>query len=132
MRISDWRSDGCSSDLCSQRRGKPEIGNDHACCLHPCAPHRLHGVGQVEEDRVSGHEVPIAAAMIDLSIIWFAFGRPYDVARGLKPLECRPWCRENAADRKRVVEGKSVSGRVDIGGRRIITEKNEYTNIIPK
>src|SRR3546814_20173137 len=58
MRISDWRSDGCSSDLCSQRRGKPEIGNDHACFLPPCAPHRLHGVGQVAEDRVSGHEVP--------------------------------------------------------------------------
>src|SRR3546814_4789895 len=100
MRISDWSSDVCSSDLadqgrrvdayfkrqfllwdgrakprcqdydCSQRRGKPEIGNDHACCLHPCAPHRLHGVGQVEEGRVSGHEVPIAEAMIALSIIW--------------------------------------------------------------
>src|SRR3546814_14596709 len=66
----------CQDYDCSQRRGKPEIGNDHACCLHPCAPHRLHGVGQVEEDRVSGHEVPIAEAMIALSIIWCAFGRP--------------------------------------------------------
>ncbi|WP_126516977.1 hypothetical protein [Sphingobium amiense] len=54
----------------------PEIGNDHACCLHPCAPHRLHGVGQVEEDRIDGHEVSIAEAMIALSIIWCAFGRP--------------------------------------------------------
>src|SRR3546814_16043739 len=27
------------------------------------------------------------------------------------------------ADRKRVVEGKSVSGRVDLGGRRIINKK---------
>src|SRR3546814_20905475 len=31
-------------------------------------------------------------------------------------------------DRKRAVEGKSVSVRVDLGGRRIITKKNKYPN----
>src|SRR3546814_17812827 len=30
-------------------------------------------------------------------------------------------------DRKSVVEGKSVSGRVDLGGRRTIKKKNNYT-----
>src|SRR3546814_20759832 len=33
-------------------------------------------------------------------------------------------------DRKSVVEGKSVSVRVDLGGRRIIKKKNKYNNVI--
>src|SRR3546814_8585990 len=34
------------------------------------------------------------------------------------------WCGWGMGDRKSVVEGKSVSGRVDLGGRRIIKKKN--------
>src|SRR3546814_1973803 len=36
--------------------------------------------------------------------------------------------RGSPADRKRVVEGKSVSVRVDLGGRRLIKTKNRHRN----
>src|SRR3546814_20310472 len=54
------------------------------------------------------------------------FVGPVRRVRGALPHPtCQPavgWC---AGDRKSVVEGKSVSVRVDLGGRRIIKKKNE-------
>src|SRR3546814_14250081 len=40
------------------------------------------------------------------------------------PLAGSDFIAKNKADRKSVVQGKSVSVRVDLGGRRIITKKN--------
>src|SRR3546814_16093287 len=74
MRISDWSSDVCSSDLFE----------DHA------RSHRIHA--------------------IDLRRI----GHLAQKVRGI------------TRDRKSVVSGKSVSVRVDLGGRRIITTKNPH------
>src|SRR3546814_11249431 len=73
MRMSDWSSDVCSSDLavCAGR----------GCGRRVWAPRR-------------------AAARV-------------------------PVHRRRRRDRKSVVEGKSVSVRVDLGGRRILTKKDE-------
>src|SRR3546814_15143042 len=103
MRISDWSSDVCSSDLADQ--------------IHAL-------VGDI------GQEAHIALAV----------GK----AQGLKDAQLETAClgerlREGfvarhgedhthlitPVDRKRVVEGKSVSVRVDHGGRRIIKKKTK-------
>src|SRR3546814_12412126 len=84
MRISDWSSDVCSSDL-NARLGKIVV------------------IGTLR----------IGAAH------HFAVGLPAvrDRSRLVRPVP-------TTADRQSVVEGKSVSVRVDLGGRRIITKKN--------
>src|SRR3546814_18145711 len=93
MRISDWSSDVCASDLLG-------VG----ACLKRCALYRsptptppLKGRGLFRHDPI----------------------RP-----------CPGRHRTARRDRKRVVKGKSVSVRVDLGGRRIIQKKkndNKYT-----
>src|SRR3546814_16864103 len=81
MRISDWSSDGCSSDLNSSDTG---------------------GWQQARRDRVAE----------------------------LLAQESDEWCPDqysnpdSVEDRKSVVKGKSVSVRVDNGGRRFIKKKN--------
>src|SRR3546814_19128515 len=90
MRISDWSSDVCSSDLGSS-----------ACRNRP----NWRGTG--------GRN-------------WLPDPRrrrtDAETRHGLD--RCRP---PAPADRKSVVEGKSVSVRVDIGGRRIIKKKKKMT-----
>src|SRR3546814_11833441 len=107
MRISDWSSDVCSSDL----------------------PYRRMRVW----DAAGGGELKFDAD---------AFGRRelgWIVENGL--LVDRLWAALPAAgvrvhcparvvaleDRKSVVSGKSVSGRVDLGGRRVIKKKKRQT-----
>src|SRR3546814_4140318 len=80
MRISDWSSDVCSSDLSS--------GGSLPNAASPPSASRLISRSTRASARLSG---------LDAS---------------------------NARDRKSVVEGKSVSVRVDFGGRRIIKKKN--------
>src|SRR3546814_17083950 len=110
MRISDWSSDVCSSDLgaapimqgrCAQPvvraptpwQARPKWGpwrQDQAC-----------GIDRAEKPPSTSFD--------------FAQERLASPAK----------------DRKSVVEGKSVSGRVDLGGRSIITKnKTNYNNII--
>src|SRR3546814_10961234 len=97
MRISDWSSDVCSSDLDNANRGN-------------LLARRARNTGRVDVDRTFGK---------------FAFGA------SLKGASHRF---DNAAntvrlggyapdDRKSVVSGKSVSVRVDLGGRRIFKKK---------
>src|SRR3546814_12158711 len=93
MRISDWSSDVCSSDL---QAPSPVRGAERT----PVAGWR-HGWRQA----VFRPTAPRA------------YGWP------------APWRRECAdarGDRKSVVLGKSVSVRVDLGGRRIIKKKITY------
>src|SRR3546814_16009066 len=101
MRISDWSSDVCSSDLAGDRVvhfGRLVPGN------HPRAD---RGGGAWHPRYLAGPE-----------------GKCY----------CRPsnsrW--HGLGDRKSVVEGKSVSVRVDLGGRRIIKKKKNtnFTSIL--
>src|SRR3546814_20469094 len=80
MRISDWSSDVCSSDLHERNR----------CEVHLFYLLSSSGRRAVAEDR---------AALAHIIHEW--------------------------RDRKSVVKGKSVSVRVDLGGRRIIKKKNK-------
>src|SRR3546814_12271009 len=93
MRISDWSSDVCSSDLQwhrSQSLRRRGCGNRNG-------QSRIRIFRRIEEQ-----------------------GRHLDL-RSARPM----------ADRKSVVSGKSVSVRVDTGGRRILKKKttNERLNL---
>src|SRR3546814_17107592 len=98
MRISDWSSDVCSSDLLEAR---------------PVTTHRT--------------SIPTLGAFLFLSAAAAAgaqtSGAPARATFPAPHLE---------ADRKSVVSGKSVSERVDPGGRRLLKKKNKnrhsYTN----
>src|SRR3546814_17676063 len=97
MRISDWSSDVCSSDLLD---GQTLLGHLLAAGDQnvPELPEAL-GV----QDAV--HGVHRAAVGLELDAV-------------------------HPQDRKSVVSGKSVSVRVDLGGRRIIKKKKNAINTI--
>src|SRR3546814_14048854 len=97
MRISDWSSDVCSSDLSLRTR--------------------FSNLANILEDRSRNEEVLV-------------LDRPV--------LTCADWQRLKAyfgdavaelEDRKSVVEGKSVSVRVDLGGRRIIKKQHDHRTL---
>src|SRR3546814_13958961 len=99
MRSSDWSSDVCSSDLESQS------GYD----VQSSDPQLLDVAGQwLAEQRVPCQQLGIYSGALDA------------VERALR-LRCRPG---NKA-RKSVGKGKSVSVRVDLGGRRIHNKKQQ-------
>src|SRR3546814_13073311 len=108
LRISDWSSDVCSSDLVGAAR--------------------IDGAGE-SLDRGEG-EFGEAAA---LDIVDQAVG---DVGSGLEPVDHqRPEILGSGArlagkrlDRKSVESGKSVSVRVDLGGRRSFNKKNQFNH----
>src|SRR3546814_15448224 len=95
MRISDWSSDVCSSDLPKECRkagsqeGRPQEGG--------CEDHCLQARKSCAEAGRSRHQ------------------RNEDHERQRQEVE-----------RKRVVEGKSVSVRVDLGGLRTMQNKIQY------
>src|SRR3546814_13797764 len=84
MRISDWSSDVCSSDLQLYRRSPSWVQ----------LPQRLRGSPTATRPTAS-------PAIVAISLL----------SRSIRP-----------RDRKSVVQGQSVSVRVDIGGRRIIKQ----------
>src|SRR3546814_19657894 len=94
MRISDWSSDVCSSDLAAPVLMMPRrptiVSND----LSTQMPTRVPGLAP--------RRLRYSANLLARS-----FRQP----------------KESASDRKSVVEGKSWSVRVDHGGRRIIKKK---------
>src|SRR3546814_19701042 len=103
MRISDWSSDVCSSDLMLQ-----------------------HGV----ELRLEAFAVPVALARAQARLL--AQEAPLPVGKeaagddrgGVGPvLEQQAVALVQAGDRKSVVKGKSVAVRVDLGGSRFIKKK---------
>src|SRR3546814_11854854 len=106
MRISDWSSDVCSSDLQDIANGFVAVGG------YADAVALVHGTGSRAYGwrRNGGRSVATASP---------AMMRPEGAGADLS----RPMA--SNADRKRVVWGKSVSVRVDLGGRRIIQEKKQ-------
>src|SRR3546814_20594635 len=89
MRISDWSSDVCSSDL-----------DEHVALRATLQrPEKFHHLG-------------IAAHPVHRLAVHVTPGAKQEAGR-----------LDHVKDRKSVVEGKSVSVRVDIGGRRIIKKK---------
>src|SRR3546814_11013764 len=103
MRISDWSSDVCSSDLqCACNGG----GQDEPAVAlgHGRGRHHLHRISPDQAgDKRGGDRSPC----------------PDAPGGGACP---RP---PAARDRKSVVSGKRVSVRVDLGGRRIIKKKTQ-------
>src|SRR3546814_20482642 len=98
MRISDWRSDVCSSDL---------IGLDGDVVRHVLA----------QEVLVRGRDLHADGLALEL--------RHHRVQRLLLGgVDLGEVDALGLGDRKSVVSGKSVSVRVDLGGRRMITKKN--------
>src|SRR3546814_17802752 len=101
MRISDWSSDVCSSDLV--------VATD--------LMQAQLGAIEIQRRVDVGHP--------DHGVQVFHAGFPSSIRRsaGVWPA---------ARDRKSVVSGKSVSVRVDLGGRRIIknTRKKQYRTTI--
>src|SRR3546814_4898124 len=96
MRISDWSSDVCSSDL-PVRQGQARHGARRRAW--PWLRQRGAEQGCGQRDRPD-------AGRLDL------LARPQGDLQG-----------RGHPDRKSVVQGKSVSVRLDIGGRLIITKK---------
>src|SRR3546814_19160929 len=101
MRISDWSSDVCSSDL--QAGLDQATAKLRAADLH--ADLGQHSLGLVDDpaDELRGQDLESRAHHA-------AMVRPIDP--GHRPVACD--------DRKRVVLGKSVSVLFDLGGRRNI------------
>src|SRR3546814_18193759 len=112
MRISDWSSDVCSSDLARRRRGADGHGQP---CQGPCRQGRdpdLRGQGRGRTDLLTGGTAPGWAEER-----WTATGRPTGERQcNASPSTCQA--------RKSVVWGKSVAVSVDHGGGRILEKKN--------
>src|SRR3546814_18670061 len=110
MRISDWSSDVCSSDLLGVQRGRLR----RAAQLEQRRPRALGRLGY--RHRIFGELV----GLDDLADHARKFlGR--GVAAGSLAQHPKP------ADRKSVVKGKSVSVRVDLGGCSLIKKKKTHT-----
>src|SRR3546814_12728510 len=98
MRISDWSSDVCSSDLA-------------------CRSTDLRSLEGKSGPPASSGRTPFCGGSSSLRLC---------VRRGWGPaVRSHPYCSNAAEDRKSVVSGKSVSVRVDLGGRRIIKKTTE-------
>src|SRR3546814_13065709 len=104
MRFSDWSSDVCSSDL--SRAGEVDQGPVHADRVRRRL--RRGRTARLPDPRARAVRGPAQAA-----------GPPGAVARS-PPGRDRP-----ATDRKRVVQGKSGSVRVELGGRRSNKKKKQ-------
>src|SRR3546814_13490557 len=102
MRISDWSSDVCSSDL-------PVVSL-------PGEPHIVRGDITAPLDGRAGRR---------RSLLSFVHLTDQHIVDGQSPSRVEFLDRYANGDRKSVVSGKSVSVRVDLGGSRIITKKNE-------
>src|SRR3546814_11476676 len=102
MRISDWSSDVCSSDLASSSSASTfsttsaAHGSAGTAPFGPCAPSSTATVS-------ASREKTSAMRSSDASV--------------------RRSARSGGGDRKSVVWGKSVSVRVDLGGRRFLSKK---------
>src|SRR3546814_12642109 len=115
MRISDWSSDVCSSDLAEVEGIDDEADVGRV----------LAGLAQVRDlDELEGRLVhgrleilvasPVAVGFLhhDVALQQQALAHPRDVEGGI-------------LERKSAVEGKSVSVRVDLVGRRVITKQKK-------
>src|SRR3546814_14916236 len=107
MRISDWSSDVCSSDLLEdagvQPASRPVLPQPDSTALRHAAP-----VAQMVVEQQREADLPF---------------RP-SVAHAGNDERHRP----GQIDRKSVVEGKSVLVRVALGGRLIIKKKIDIVN----
>src|SRR3546814_17711932 len=113
MRISDWSSDVCSSDLKHRVEGGAGgagIGLHQQICRRLSGPPLLSGLRAVGRGRDAGDRPREGAVRLRLCQRPAAFGRAGERRR---------------QDRKSVVWGRSVSISVDPGGRRLFKNKKK-------
>src|SRR3546814_13219990 len=114
MRISDWSSDVCSSDL-SEVPGAPVmiagLDVDVSELMADAVDAGFH-------IRIGLEDAPLFNRNTNVQLVEAA------AAKIQRPTATAAEVRE----RKSVVEGKSVAGRVDFGGRRILKKKNHKKN----
>src|SRR3546814_17151636 len=109
VRISDWSSDVCSSDLPDARAViSPIIGYDWIDVEAATARGVLVANGEASENFESMAEATIMLMLVSLYDL-----RPAE--NQLRELRPRP-----RGDRQSVVKGRSVSARVDVSGARHI------------
>src|SRR3546814_13588198 len=110
MRISDWSSDVCSSDLPGDEYFEAKV-----TVLSEEIKHHV----KEEEKQHDNMFQQARAAEVDLDALGEQLlARKEELKRQA----------ETAGERKSVVKGKSVSGSVAHGGRRIIKKKNKQKN----
>src|SRR3546814_18076108 len=114
MRISDWSSDVCSSDLQTAVDRRLDIFGIHRLRPRNCARQSglREGTGAAADQRTETVSRTHRAHSSNLAT-WPA------------PPPPRPRHQPVADDRKRDVEGTSVAVRVEHGGRGIITKKTK-------
>src|SRR3546814_18632476 len=110
MRISDWSSDVCSSDLAAGGRDRRADAADARLNGGPGrlaaqTRRQLRGIGKLV-DVGGGELIGIQRGDLDRHVARFFIATLF-------------------GDRKIVVDGKSVPVRVDLGGRRLIQKKIE-------
>src|SRR3546814_15818933 len=130
MRISDWSSDVCSSDLPEWDAPFLQEWNDPTWThwtFDDLGKIDVHPQEIVDNITDAAHFGPVHGSKTKffenefaghLAIQRMGGGHRTLVAEG------GPMLVTEAVDRKSVAEGKSVSVRVDLGGRRIIKKKN--------
>src|SRR3546814_16175043 len=109
MRISDWSSDVCSSDLA------PRSARDGVSAAFTITNLVIVGNWDSNNTVFTMHTLPV--------------GQPPDCGAQFRSV---PRHALAPADRKSGVQGKSVSVRVDLGGRRLMNKKSETTIVSTK
>src|SRR3546814_17499471 len=118
MRISDWSSDVCSSDLRSRVDVASRSGHGRGL--------RREYVAQPGGD---GHRARTAHACgSGVGPVERAAGGKGDPFGGAWSQSRHRWA-EHPPDRTSVGKGKSVSGRLDLGGRRTMQKKNNTNQL---
>src|SRR3546814_15615842 len=110
MRISDWSSDVCSSDLVLAGGEEQRVGGDRAGVVEADAAVDRRARADTALDPGTGAGGVIEQQRIE--------SPPRDGRTGL---------RQGAGDRKSVVEGTSGAVRVDLGGRRSLKQKKSIS-----
>src|SRR3546814_17966300 len=117
MRISDWSSDVCSSDLATGEFYFDAVCRGEQCLLRIC-------LIDLDADD-AGHKFADVPAL-EIAFVEFATADMTCQARG----SCGQFqAKLSLKDRKSVVEGRRGAVRVDLGVRGIITKKKKRAHI---
>src|SRR3546814_11608644 len=111
MRISDWSSDVCSSDLLAVRQ-RPRSNLKSHRLLNLTGSLALFSCMECDHNEMGGAEMSLRSKLAVLGLT--ATLAPFGAQAGER-------------DRKSVVWGKSGSVRVESGGRRILKKKTTDT-----